>query len=105
MKTLLTVGGVLLSLGVTWGLFNGRMVRAEEKLSEQTELVTGLFTEQQQDNIAQVRLADRVEGIDKKVDKIDGQQATMAVEQTKMSRELFEQRTMLMSILEEVKKP
>ena len=101
LKELLTIASLIFVAGGAWTLNQFQ----DQAIAEQSGQITDIQHEQISDDLAQQALALHVESIDEKVAKIDETQQEMQKEQTTMSRELFEQRTWLNSILEEVKKP
>lgn len=101
LKEILMIASLIFVAGGAWTMnqLQGKALAAQE------DKLQVIQDSQIEDEVERQKLSFRVESIDKKVEQIDLTQRDMAKEQTAMSRELFEQRTLLRTILEEVKKP
>ena len=104
VKTIVTVVGVVLSLGVTWGLFNGRMARAEEKLADHGGLLQSFDAKQDTAREAAIVINGKVDTLAAQVNDVQIEQKTQGEAIQELNQQVFQQSFVLQKILEEVKK-
>lgn len=104
-KFLWTVASALVLLGIVWGTLKADVSAQGGRLVDQAQQLAVLDEEQDRARLASTILSNKVDVLAGQLSDVQVEQKAQGKEQQTMRQELFEQRTILNTILEEVKKP